>query len=381
MRTERIVRVEFGMLEGRRPLPIGSNARRGPHGAKVDVPLCRLTTLDGATGFGLGRPTEELACQLTGLPLSDAFSVESGTADPFMPADHAFWDLAGRRAEVPVYQLVASDPTSEPPTVECYYTNLLFDDLDDAGLDDGGVGAVVERAASALDAGYRCFKVKVGRGGRWMEPEAGLDRDVAVIEGVREAVGDDCGVLADANNGFTLNGTLRFLDRTRSSRVGWIEEPFAEDNVLLAALRDWIAAEGLGVLVADGETATTGEAEGLARQGVLDVVQCDILQVGFSGWLRLGPTLDALGIASAPHHHGRYLGNYVTGHLAPAVKGFRYVEWDEATVPGLAPRGYAFSEGRLRLSTEPGFGVDLDEEAFSRAVKAGGFDIRLTGLH
>jgi hypothetical protein len=35
----------------------------------------------------------------------------------------------------------------------------------------------------------------------------------------------------------------------------------------------------------------------------------------------------------------------------------------------------------LRLSTEPGFGVDLDEEAFSRAVKAGGFDIRLTGLH
>lgn len=258
--------------------------------------------------------------------------------------------------------------------MECYYTNLLFDDLDDAG-----VGAVVERAASALDAGYRCFKVKVGRGGRWMEPEAGLDRDVAVIEGVRDAVGDRCGVLADANNGFTLNGTLRFLDRTRASRIGWIEEPFAEDDVLLAALREWIAAEELGVLVADGETATTGEAEELAHQGVLDVVQCDILQAGFSGWLRLGPTLDALGVASAPHHHGRYLGNYV--HLAAAVKGFRYVEWDEATVPGLAPCGYAFSQGRLRLSTEPGFGVDLDEEAFSQAVKAGGFDIRLMGLH
>jgi L-alanine-DL-glutamate epimerase-like enolase superfamily enzyme len=68
----------------------------------------------------------------------------------------------------------------------------------------------------------------------------------------------------------------------------------------------------------------------------------------------------------------------VTGHLASVVKNLRYIEWDEALVPGVTLPGYHFSDGRLRVSGEPGFGIELNEELFAQAVKSSGFDLRIT---
>lgn len=82
---------------------------------------------------------------------------------------------------------------------------------------------------------------------------------------------------------------------------------------------------------------------------------------------------------SAPRHLGLYLGNDVSGHLAGAISGLRYAEWDEASVPGLEASGYRFAEGCLTLASTPGFGIGLDEQTYRSAVRAGGFDIRLEG--
>ena len=61
--------------------------------------------------------------------------------------------------------------------------------------------------------------------------------------------------------------------------------------------------------------------------------------------------------------------------MSPAIwrarlTGLRYIEWDETRAPGIFPCGYIFHEGRLQLSEEPGFGIELDEEQFRRAVRA-----------
>jgi L-rhamnonate dehydratase len=212
-----------------------------------------------------------------------------------------------------------------------------------------------------------------------MNPAAGLDRDVAVMTAVREAIGPNCALLADANNGFTLNGAQEFLERTAGLGLGWLEEPFHEDEVLLEALRAWIDRAGLRVELADGESATLDEGLRLAGRGLIDVVQADILAASFSRWRRAGAGLDAMGAGSAPHHFGLYLGNYVSGHLAGTISGLRYIEWDEARVPGIETPGYRLADGRLTLASAPGFGIELDEETYRRAVSAGGFDIRVEG--
>jgi L-rhamnonate dehydratase len=379
----RIVGVEWGVLEGKRPRLCGKNARLAEHGAAVKVPLARITTSDGLQGIGLSRLNEDLGYRALGLPVSELSDGPGGTIPAWMAFDYPLWDLAGRRAGRPVYALVAGDdePEDGPPSVACYDTSLYFDDLgDDVAEDDHqrGAGIVAAEAAWGYEHGHRAFKVKVGRGGRWMSPQAGLERDVAVVAAVRDAIGPDCPLFVDANNGYTLNGAKAFLAATASYQVGWLEEPFHEDTVLLAALRQWLEGEGLPVLLADGESASVDDCYALAARGVLDVVQCDILGGSFSGWLRLGPALDRLGVASAPHHFGLHLGNYVSGHLASRVKGLSYVEWDEATTAGIATPGYQLSEGRLRLSDRPGFGIDVDEVLFRQAVQSTGFDLRIT---
>ena len=52
---------------------------------------------------------------------------------------------------------------------------------------------------------------------------------------------------------------------------------------------------------------------------------------------------------------------------------FDYVEWDEATTPGLDASGYSICDGSVSVPDTPGFGLTLDETVFQRAVEANGF--------
>jgi len=104
------------------------------------------------------------------------------------------------------------------------------------------------------------------------------------------------------------------------------------------------------------------------------VVQYDIFARGFTPWLALGRDLDTWGQRSAPHHYGAHYGNYVAGHLAAAIEGFTFVEWDEATTPGLDTSAYTLAAGRVAIPNRPGFGLTLDEATFRAAVATGGFE-------
>jgi len=83
-------------------------------------------------------------------------------------------------------------------------------------------------------------------------------------------------------------------------------------------------------------------------------------------------------VRSAPHHYGGLYGNYVAGHLAAAIQGFTYVEWDEATTDGLDTSAYALQDGWVALPAAPGFGLKLDEAVFGRAVVREGIRHRLS---
>jgi hypothetical protein len=58
------------------------------------------------------------------------------------------------------------------------------------------------------------------------------------------------------------------------------------------------------------------------------------------------------------------------------ASGFAYVEWDEATTPGLDASAYRVIEGRVHLPDTPGFGLDLDGSVFERAVGGSGYSVR-----
>src|ERR1051325_1984232 len=123
--SPRITTIEWGTLEGRRPRIAGSNARLGVHGDAIRLPIIRLTTDDGASGFGASWASREHAhaAQLLGAPLDSVFSMETGVREPWLKFDYPLWDLASRRAQQPVYALAASMLGRSVPTslnVPCY---------------------------------------------------------------------------------------------------------------------------------------------------------------------------------------------------------------------------------------------------------------------
>jgi L-alanine-DL-glutamate epimerase-like enolase superfamily enzyme len=373
MNQSRIVRVEFARLEGQRPRKAGSNARLGEHGLTVQVPIARLTTTDGAVGFGACRISADEGATLLGQSLSDLISVENGVADRWAAFEFPLWDLLGQQQGQPVYALTAAEPAeSKRLQVPCYDTSLYIDDLH-LNSEQEAAALIAAEAREGYERGHRAFKIKVGRGARHQPVQPGTARDIAVIQAVREAVGPEATLMIDANNGYNLNLAKQVLAETADCQLFWLEEAFHEDRILYEDLRDWLGANQLTTLIADGEGDASPRLLEWAKEGIIDVVQYDVFSYGFSRWLKTGRQLDDWGIRSAPHHYGRHLGNYVSGHLAHAVHGFTFIEWDEATTPGLDGSAYQVHEGQVLIPDTPGFGLNLDETIFQAAVKANGF--------
>lgn len=377
MENSLIDRIEFGTLVGKRPRLAGNNSRIPVHGLEVELLLIRLTTTDGASGFGAGRADAESARALLGRRLGDLLSPERRVGKDSGAFEFPLWDLLGNLKGVPVYDLVARDEArnGERLRVACYDTTLLIDDLH-LESNEAGAALIAEEARYGYENNHRNFKIKIGRGARWMPLEKGTQRDIAVIKAVRDAVGSEAKIMIDANNGYNLNIAKRVLAETADCDVFWLEEAFQEDPALYEDLQGWITREGLSVLIADGEGGAPPELMDWARAGLVDVIQYDIFGHGFSNWLDTGARLDAWGVRAAPHHYGRHLGNYVSGHLATAVKGFTFVEWDEVTTPGLDASGYRVEAGEVVIPSAPGFGLGLEEEVFRAAVEDGGFELR-----
>jgi len=100
-----------------------------------------------------------------------------------------------------------------------------------ATIGDGPPEATVREAEAAVAAGFDCLKLKVG--------VRDLDEDVDRVRVVRERVGDDVALRADANGAWDRETAARALDRLESLDLAYVEQPLPADDVAGAvALRD-----------------------------------------------------------------------------------------------------------------------------------------------
>ena len=381
MQNNRITSIESATLTGKRPRPAGHNARLAIHGIDVRVPIIKITTEDGTIGFGYSRATMDQLKSFIGMEIGDLINAKTGIQEQGKAIEFPLWDWLGQHLTNPVYKIIAEQKNkviSDPFHVRCYDTSLYIDDLH-LNTDEEGANLIADEARFGYERGHRAFKIKVGRGSRHMDLDAGTRRDIAVIKAVRDAVGADCTIMIDANNGYNLNIAKRVLAQTAECNLYWIEEAFHEDQVLYEDLSDWLDTQGLQTRIADGEGQASPLLMEWASNSVVDVVQYDIFDYGLSQWIETGSKLDSWNILSAPHHYGRHLGNYVSGHLAGGMNNFALVEWDEVTTPGIDASEYKIQEGQVHIPDKPGFGIELDDEVFKTAVENNGFRLSLNG--
>jgi D-galactarolactone cycloisomerase len=308
--------------------------------------------------------TLETARRLVGRRIGDLLEPQVGVIDDAaLPLDAALHDLAGVILGVPVYELLGGRGQAR---VSCYDGAIYQADLDPPEH-PAGVDGVLRCCAHDHALGFRAFKLKIGRGYRWLETEAGRRRDVEITRTVRDRF-PDCAILVDANDGYTAEGFAAYLDAVADCNLYWIEEPFPENEPDLVALRSSLAAAGAGALIAEGE-APIAEHEDqasierrfleLAGKGLVDVALFDVMGYGITPWRQLMPRLVELGVKASPHAWGSPLKTFYASQLAAGLGNIPTVEGVPGATNGVDTSGYRLAGGLLSLPTTPGFGLAL----------------------
>ncbi len=372
--TERISRIEKVILKSQRPRVVGKNARIGTHGDTVRDQVVRIHTDGGAVGVGWSRVDREGAGAFLGKRLAEVFELPKGCLEAGEVIDLPLWDLVAKLSGQPLYQLLGARGSRE---VEVYDGSVYIDD--EEATDEEAVEIFKDEVKTGHDYGYKNFKIKIGRGARWMPIMEGLERDVLVIQTIREAAGPESKILIDANNGTTLNIAKEILKRCVDVGVYWFEEPFPEDRSFNEAFKSFIQDSGYDTLVADGESGPPPpNFFDMVEKGWIDVVQQDFRAKGLTWWRETANMIDKWGAQCAPHCWGSIIERYAHAHFAASVPNFCLLEAAPAETPGIVLDGWELRNGKLIVPDTLGTGFDLEPDFITRGVQEdGGFDLSL----
>lgn len=352
--------VAFDDVRLQYPRFVGKNARLDVHGFGPRIGICIITTDKGAKGWASLRggrgEAQQLVPELIGKKLSDVFNVNAGiTDDRYLPFDIALHDLAGVALNKPVYALLGRD---QPFTTKYYSGMIYFDDLEPAHA-PGGIDKVLANCRYDYEYGYRQFKLKIGRGHRWMSLKDGLARDIEVTKAVAQAF-PDCEILVDGNNGFTVNEFTAYLEGIGNTPLFWIEEPFHETVEDYRKLREWMAKANVKSLLAEGEAdPDPALLDTLMKQKLMDVHISDIEGLGFTNWRKLMPSLIQYGVQASPHAWGSLLKTFYTAHMTGGLGNTVTIEGVTSTSDDVDLSGYVIKDGKLIPPNAPGFGLKL----------------------
>ena len=267
--------------------------------------------------------------------------------------DCALWDLRGKVFGQPIYRLLGG-PTRE--RVPCYASMLGYSH--DPGL-------IRERAQRMVADGFKAQKwfFRYGPG----DGLEGMEKNVAMVRAVREAVGPSVEIMLDAFMGWDMTYTIRMLQRIEEFAPRWMEEPVPPDRIGdFAQIR-----RSTRIPIATGEHEYT-------RWGFLTLLQADAIDViqadpdwcgGISELVKIGTLASAFGRQVFPHGHSVPAALNVIASQPPGI--FPMVEYLFVYQP-FAQFFHATQlrplDGSLPLPTEPGLGIVIDEAKVERRV-------------
>jgi mannonate dehydratase len=296
------------------------------------------------------------------------------TMSAIAAVDTALWDIKGKVAGLPVYQLLGGR-SREGVTVYGHANGETVED-------------VLPEIANYVGLGYRAVRVQTGVPGLastygvsgdklFYEPadaaiatenswstERYLNHVPKVFARVREEFGPDLKLLHDVHHRLTPIEAARLGKSLEPFALTWIEDPVPAE--LQEGFR--LIRQHTTTPIAVGEVFNTvWDCQRLIGEQLIDYIRATVVHAGGITHLRRIFDLAAL-------HHVRS-GSHGATDLSPvcmaaalqldlAIPNFglqEYMRHTQAT-DAVFPHGYHFADGYLHPSEEPGLGVDIDEE-------------------
>ena len=287
-------------------------------------------------------------------------TVRFGRSGPAVAAisaiDIACWDLHGKAEGKAVADLIGGRVQSSVP---CYVSRLYaLEDLDE----------LAEEARGWARAGFTRMKQRFGFGPK--DGLRGMRGNVELVRVVREAVGEDVELAADAYMGWDVGYTIEMVKRLRDFELSWIEEPLLpHDSAGYAELRHrcpwqrWSCGE---------HSYTKWDFTQLIELRAVDILQPDVNRVGgITETLKICALAEAAGLPVVPHSNEAHNLHVVFSRppsVCPVVEYFPDVEPDTGNELfwKLFSGTPEVQEGSIALSDRPGLGIAIVDEVAER---------------
>ncbi len=250
--------------------------------------------------------------------------------------DMAAWDALAKAAGMPLCVFLGG--TAGP--VRAYNSNGLWLQAPAA------LGP--EAAELCAEGGFDALKLRLGR-------ERPRD-DIAAIEAVRRAVGEDVKLMVDFNQGLHLAEALERCHQIDDLGLAWIEEPIVYDNF-----------DGFTQLAAELRTPLQiGEnfygprdLHKALQMKACDLVMPDFMRIGgVTGWLRAAAIAGAAGVPMSTHLYPE-----VAAHVMRVTETAHWLEWQDWADP-ILQRPFEIRDGLYHVPADlPGVGLEWNEDA------------------
>ena len=279
--------------------------------------------------------------------------------------DQALWDIKGKMANMPVYQLLGGK-VREGAHVYVH-------------ADGRSPQQVTDNIRAFQEQGYRYFRVQMGiyggisdammkpdgaPDGAYFDPKAYMRDTLNLLEHVRTELGDEIELLHDVHERLTPIDAVQFAKDVEQFKLFFLEDVLPpEHNEWFKSIRQQCATP-----IAMGELFNNPhEWQLLVANRLIDFVRMHISQMGgLTPARKVAAFADMFGVRTAWHGPSDTspVGHAANLHIDLWAPNFGIQEWyrpkllDYEIFPGLPE----VRNGYLYLNDKPGLGIDIDEK-------------------
>lgn len=263
--------------------------------------------------------------------------------------DVALWDIAGKKAGLPIHRLLGTYRNSIP----AYASSQVFP----------GPEQYVEDALRYKGAGWHGYK---------LHPPGRPAKDIEVCEAVRKAVGDDFPLMLDSTWSYTYEEALRVGRVLERLGFLWFEDPLRERDLYgYVKLRQKL---DIPLMATELPAAGFDSYAIWITEKATDYLRGDVfLKGGITTMVKTAHLAEAFGMRYEIHIGANSLNNFAGLHVAMVIPN---CDFFEVLVPetiqsyGVVDDLKVDADGMLHAPTGPGLGAQIDFDLVKRNTEA-----------
>jgi mannonate dehydratase len=284
--------------------------------------------------------------------------------------DQALWDIKGRMAGMPVYQLLGGKCREAAAS----YTHISGDEIPQ----------IVDGARKAMSEGFRHIRLQIGVPGMSAygsssggaakvqalhsdpvyEPAAYIGRSIKMLEECRKQLGDEVELLHDIHERISPRQAIQFAKDVEPLKLFFLEDPVSpEDIAFFRQMREQCSTP-----LAMGELFNSPhEWSPLISERLIDYIRVHISQAGgLTPCRKIAILCEQFGVKTAWHGPGDVspVGHMCNLHLDLASHNFGVQEG--GVIRGVETEIFKGSQtiknGYLYANDSPGWGIEVDEK-------------------